>query len=94
MGKILDQVVNTHARFLVKRSGIPAAVVLSVSDYEVFEDLIDTYYEQQDGEFQQSLKQAREEIASGKAATLDDLRRDLEVKERKESRARRISKRS
>src|SRR5215471_9524540 len=94
LGEILDQVANKRSRFLIKRSGIPAAVILSVSDYENLEDLIDTYYEQQDGMFQQSLKQAREEIVSGKAGTLDDLHRDLEVKERKESRARRTSKRS
>jgi len=95
LGEILDQVAHTCARFLVKRSGIPTAVILSVSDYENLEDLIDTYYEQQDTRFQQSLKQAREEIASGKAATLDDLYRDLEVKERKGSKSvRRTSKRS
>jgi prevent-host-death family protein len=94
LGEILDQVANTRTRFLIKRSGTPAAVLLSVSDYEDLEDLIDTYYEQQDGVFQQSLQQAREEIASGKVATLDDLRHDLEVKERKEARARRTSKRS
>jgi antitoxin YefM len=97
LGEILDQVANKRARFLIKRSGIPAAVLLSVSDYEDLEDLIDTYYEQQDGMFQQSLQQAREEIASGKVVTLDDLRHDFEVKERKEARApraRRTSKRS
>lgn len=94
LGEILDQVANTRARFLIKRSGIPAAVILSVSDYEDLEDLIDTYYEQQDEIFQQSLNHARAEITSGKAVTLDDLRRDLEVKERKEARARRTSQRS
>jgi prevent-host-death family protein len=94
LGEILDQVTNTRARFLIKRSGIPAAVILSVSDYEDLEDLIDTYYEQQDEIFQQSLNHARAEITSGKAVTLDDLRRDLEVKERKEARARRTSQRS
>lgn len=94
LGEILDAVTNKRSRFLIKRSGIPAAVILSVSDYENLEDLIDTYYEQQDRVFQQSLKQAREEIASGKGTTLDDLRHDLEVKERKEARTRRTPKRS
>ena len=94
LGEILDQVANKRARFLIKRSGIPAAIILSVSDYEDLEDLIDTYYEQQDGVFQQSLQQAREEIASGKVTTLGDLRHDLEVKEQKEARAGRTPKRS
>jgi hypothetical protein len=65
---------------------------LALADRLGGRDAIETYYEQQDTRFQQSLKQAREEIAVGKAAMLDDLRHDLEVKERKESRAGRISK--
>jgi hypothetical protein len=34
LGEILDQLVNQHTRFLVKRSGIPAAVLMSLRDYE------------------------------------------------------------
>ena len=83
LGEILDQVANKHARFLVKRSGIPAAVLMSLSDYEDLQDLFDTWQEQQDKAFQKSLVQARQEIEEGKVATLDDLRRDLEVKEGK-----------
>ena len=91
LGEILDQVANKHERFLIKRSGIPAAIILSVSDYADLEDLIDTWHEQQDGTFQQSLVKARHEIKAGKVATLDDLHRDLQTKEAKE---RRVSKRS
>jgi antitoxin YefM len=81
LGEILDQVANKRERFLIKRAGIPAAILLSVSDYEDLQDLIDTWYEQQDPTFQKSLVQAHQEIESGKVATLDDLRRDLQVKE-------------
>ena len=88
LGKILDQVANKRERFLVKRAGIPAAVILNVSDYEDLEDLIDTYYEQQDPAFQRSLAQAREDIRDGKTATLADLHRDLKAKEVKEQRPR------
>ena len=62
LGEILDQVANKRARFLVKRSGIPAAVLLSISDYEDLQDLFDTWQEQQDKPFQESLDQARREI--------------------------------
>jgi prevent-host-death family protein len=86
LGEILDQVANQHARFLIKRSGIPAAILLSVSDYADLEDLIDTWHEQQDGTFQQSLRKARQEINAGKVATLDALHRDLQTKEAKERR--------
>lgn len=81
LGEILDKVANKRERFLVKRAGIPAAVILSVADYEDLEDLMDTYYEQQDPAFQRSLAKAREDIREGKTATLADLRRDLKVKE-------------
>jgi PHD/YefM family antitoxin component YafN of YafNO toxin-antitoxin module len=82
LGAILDQVANQRERFLVKRAGIPAAILLSIPDYEDLQDLIDTWYEQQDEPFQKSLVQARHEVESGKVATLEDLRRDLQVKER------------
>ena len=88
LGAILDKVANKRERFLVKRAGIPAAIILSVPDYEDLEDLIDTYYEQQDPVFQQSLTQARQEITDGKTATLADLHRDIKTKEAKEQRPR------
>ena len=91
LGEILDQVTNKRKRFLIKRSGVPAAILLSLSDYENLEDLIDTWYEQQDETFQQSLLKARQDIVTDKVATLDDLHRDLHTKEAKE---RRTSKRS
>jgi prevent-host-death family protein len=83
LGEILDAVANKRERFLIKRSGNPAAILLSVPDYEELQDLIDTWYEQRDWTFQKSLVDARQEIESGKVATVDDLRRDLHAKERR-----------
>ena len=60
-------------------SGIPVAILLSVADYKDLEDLVDTWYEQKDPKFQESLVKARQEIEEGKIVTLDDLRRDLEA---------------
>jgi prevent-host-death family protein len=83
LGEILDAVANQRERFLIKRSGIPAAILLSVPDYEDLQDLIDTWYEQQDRTFQQSLADARRDIDAGKVATIDDLRRlDAQVHRR------------
>lgn len=87
LGEILDQVTNKRERFLIKRSGAPAAILLSLSEYEGLEDLIDTWYEQQDETFQQSVLKARQEVDTGKVATLDDLQRDLRTKEARERRA-------
>jgi antitoxin YefM len=83
LGEVLDAVANKRERFLIKRSGIPAAILLSVSDYEDLQDLIDTWYEQQDPTFQRSLVEAHREITAGKVATIGELRRDLQAKERR-----------
>lgn len=83
LGEILDQVANKRERFLIKRAGIPAAVLMSIRDYEDLEDLLDTWHEQQDPAFQRSLVEARKEIARGRIASMEDLRRDLRVKERR-----------
>jgi PHD/YefM family antitoxin component YafN of YafNO toxin-antitoxin module len=72
----------------VKRSGIPVAVLMSLSDYEDLQDLFDTWQEQQDKTFQKSLVQACHEIEEGKVATLDDLHRDLAAKEGKRQKTR------
>ena len=83
LGEVLDRVANQRERFLIKRAGIPAAIILSVADYEDLEDLMDTWYEQQDRTFQQSLAHARQEMDQGKVATLEELRQDLQTKEAK-----------
>ena len=82
LGEVLDLVAGRRERFLVSRGGIPAAIILSVHDYEDAEDLLDTLREQTDEGFQQSLVKAREDIEHGRIATLRDLRRDLEAKTR------------
>lgn len=83
LGQVLDDVANKRTRFLIKRAGIPAAVILNVRDYEDLEDLLDTAHEQQDPTFQKSLRDARAGIDAGKTVSLEDLRHDLAKKERK-----------
>ena len=89
LGAILDQVANHRERFLIKRAGIPAAVLISIPDYEDAEDLLDTWHEQRDAAFQRSLVRAKQDIKRGKVATLSDLRRDLQLKEQREKKRRR-----
>jgi prevent-host-death family protein len=46
LGEILDAVANRSERFIVKRAGIPAAILLSIADYAQLEALSRT--EEQD----------------------------------------------
>jgi hypothetical protein len=46
LGEILNAVANKRERFLIRRAGIPAAILLSVPHCEDRQDLIDTWYEQ------------------------------------------------
>ena len=87
LGEILDQVANQRARFVVKRAGIPAAVLMSIQDYEDLEDLVETALEEADPKFQESLLAGRKAIDAGRFATMADLRRDLRRKEAKVRRA-------
>ena len=89
LGAILDQVANQRERFLIKRAGVPAAVLMSIPDYEDTEDLIDTAHEQRDAAFQRSLVRAKQDIKRGKVATLSDLQQDLQLKEQREKKRRR-----
>ena len=89
LGEILDQVANRRARFVVKRAGIPAAVLMSIQDYEDLEDLVETALEEADPKFQRSLLEGRKAIDAGRFATMADLRRDLR---RKVAKVRRVGK--
>ncbi len=81
LGEILDQVANRRLRFVVKRGGIPAAVLMSIHEYEDLEDLVETVLEEADPKFQKSLTEGRKAIDAGRFATMADLRRDLRRKE-------------
>ena len=86
LGEILDQVANKRLRFLVKRAGTPAAILMSIQDYEDFQDLVETALEETDPKFQKSLLEGRKAINAGHFATLADLWRDLRRKEAKSGR--------
>ncbi len=63
LGALLEQAARKRARFVITRSGKPAAVLLSISD---FDDML----EELDPEFRQSLKIAAREYRAGKVVTL------------------------
>jgi prevent-host-death family protein len=90
LGEILSQVANQRDRFVIKKAGIPTAILLSIQDYEDLEDLVETALEQLDPEHQKSLKRARKDIEAGRYLRSEEMWQDL-IK--KEARARRLAPR-
>ena len=90
LGEILSQVANQRDRFVIKKAGIPTAILLSIQDYEDLEDLVKTALEQLDPEYQKSLKRARKDIEAGRYLRSEEMWQDLL---KKEARARRLAPR-
>jgi prevent-host-death family protein len=65
LGSILKQVSQRKARFVITKSGKPAAVVIGATD---FDDML----EELDPEFQRSLRVAEKEHRAGNSVTLRD----------------------
>lgn len=87
LGEILSRVANQRDRFLIKKAGIPTAILLSIQDYEDLEDLVETALEQLDPDYQKSLKRARKDIEAGRYIRSEKVWQDLL---KKEARARRL----
>jgi prevent-host-death family protein len=83
LGEILSQVANRRDRFVIKKAGIPTAILMSIQDYEDLEDLVETALEQLDPEYQKSLKRARKDIEAGRYLRSEEMRQDLIKKEAK-----------
>ena len=75
LGLHLKAAAEDKARFVITRGGKPAAVLLSISD---FDDIL----EELDPEFQRSLKTAAKEIRAGKGVPLQQYRKERLAKRR------------
>ena len=69
LDSILEEAAERRARFVITRSGKPAAVLLGVTD-------LDDILEKLDPEFQRSLRVAARQYRAGRAITLRDYRRE------------------
>ena len=75
LGSLLKAAAKDKARFVITRGGKPAAVLLSISD---FDDML----EELDPEFQRSLQTAAKEIRAGTGITLQQYRKERWAKRR------------
>lgn len=72
-GDLLNRANLRGERFMINRSGKPIAVIMSVSDYEDMEDLLDTLMEEADQDFQKALLTSRKEYEAGDVGSENDL---------------------
>ena len=86
LGTILEA-LKGHQRYIVTKSGTPTAILLSLEDYihesddyEDLEDFLDTLMEQNDPEFQKSLRRSHEGFKRGEGYTHKELKKILASK--------------
>jgi len=77
-GDLLNRANLKGERFLVKRSGKPMAIIMSVTDYNDMEDLLDTLMEEANQDFQKALLASRKEYEAGDVGSENDLWEALE----------------
>ena len=72
--EILDEVEARHEHVVITRNGRPAAVVLSLEEYEALEETLEIL---QDDEALRALRESAEDVRAGRTLSLDEVRRDL-----------------
>jgi antitoxin YefM len=72
--EILDEVQARHEHVVITRNGRPAAVVLSLDEYESLEETLEIL---QDEEALEALRESAEDVREGRLFTLEEVRREL-----------------
>lgn len=70
LSSLVDEVMRTHDTLTITRNGTPAAVVLSIEDYE---SIMETLALLNDPVDQERLIEAAESLAAGKVTTGEDM---------------------
>lgn len=70
LSKIVESAVATHERTTITRNGVPAAVLLSVQDYESMQETIETLA---DPELMTAIQEGLADIASGRVHSEGDV---------------------
>ena len=76
LSKIIESAVTTHERTTITKNGVPAAVVLSVEDYESLQETIETLA---DPELMSAIKEGLDDIAAGLVHSRSDVEQAMRV---------------
>jgi len=72
--ELLDEVEAREEHLVITRNGRPAAVVLSISEYDALAETLDILH---DDETLAALRESERDVKAGRLTSLDDVRRKL-----------------
>ena len=70
LSRIVEDAVTTHERVEITRNGVPAAVVMSIADYDT---LIETLDVLSDSELMDDIRTSLVELGAGDVVTTEEL---------------------
>lgn len=74
LSELLDEIESRHEHVVITRKGRPVAVMFSSAEHEALEESLEIL---QDEETLRALRQAEEDVRSGRLHKLRDVRREL-----------------
>ncbi len=81
LSALVDEVVHTHEAVTITRNGVPAAVVVSIEDYE---SIMETLALLNDPEDRDRLSEAEESVAAGDVTTGEEMAELMRERVRRE----------
>jgi antitoxin YefM len=84
LSALVDEVARTHDTLIITRNGVPAAVVLSIADYE---SVMETLALVNDPDARARLAEAEESIAVGDVTTAEEMGDLMAARRRKSTTA-------
>jgi antitoxin YefM len=74
LSELLDAVEQTHEHVEITRNGVPAAILLSPTEYEVIQETLEILG---DAETLEALRESEADVRARRLHTLDEARREL-----------------
>lgn len=74
--KVIDEIDSKMTRFVVTKRGKPAALIMSVEDYE---SLLETLDILSNTGLSKKIKQAGEDVKNGRVESLDEIDKELGI---------------
>jgi prevent-host-death family protein len=74
--RLLDQVAGKHEHVVITRNGLPAAVMISLDEYESLQETLEVL---DDTESMSALRESEEDVKAGRVSNWRDVKRSLRL---------------